>query len=188
MRSGSDRAMALTVKSRRDRSRFDGVGEDHLRLAAVRVVGLRPVGGDLHPAAAQAQRRSSRNAGPGPTPRRPSRSTSASMSSGRASVVKSRSAFSSRRPRTASRTTPPTRYRRNPASLNRPARSLVSSSKGRNRSGITTDQTTGLFAPALGVCGPPPPARALSGIAGRTGRRGAGRRAQGRPGRDLVWT
>ena len=39
--------MALTVKSRRDRSSLDVVGVDDVRLARVLAVGLGPVGRDL---------------------------------------------------------------------------------------------------------------------------------------------
>ena len=74
-RSGRDRAMALTVKSRRDRSASIGVGEHDVGLAGVGVVGLGPVGGDLERrrTVLALQRRWCRTACPGSTPRRPSR-------------------------------------------------------------------------------------------------------------------
>src|SRR3954449_5425793 len=65
--------------------------------------------------------------------------TTASMSSGRALVVKSRSSSASTdRPRMASRTLPPTRYSFQPAAAKRSASGAVSSSSGWSRSGIIT--------------------------------------------------
>ncbi len=70
---------------------FDPVAEGHLRLAGVGPVGLGPVGGDLVLLAALSDSRWCRTACPGSRPRRPTRTPTASMASGRASVVKSRS-------------------------------------------------------------------------------------------------
>ena len=70
---------------------LDRVGEGHLRLAGVGGVGLGPVGGDLVDDAVLLGADGAEAAGPGPRRRRPSPGGSASVASGRASVVKSRS-------------------------------------------------------------------------------------------------
>ena len=62
------------------------------------------------------------------------------MASGRASVVKSRS-WVNGRPRMASRTLPPTRYRRWPAAAKRSARGAVASRSGCSRSGTMVTTT-----------------------------------------------
>ena len=67
------RAMALTVKSRRDRSASMAVGELDVGLAGVGVVGLGPVGGDLVDLRRRVGSRWCRTACPGSRPRRPSR-------------------------------------------------------------------------------------------------------------------
>ena len=132
----SSSAMALTVKSRRDRSASMRVGEHDVGLARVGRVGLGPVGGDLVVRARRAGRRSCRSARPGSTPRRPSRRTIALISSGRASVVRSMSP-GRRRGRAAGRgrcRRPGTAGGRRPAK--RSASGAGPSSTGAKRSGI----------------------------------------------------
>ena len=70
---------------------LDRVGEGHLRLAGVGGVRLGPVGGDLVDAAVLLGTDGAEAAGPGPRRRRPRPGRSASVASGRASVVKSMS-------------------------------------------------------------------------------------------------
>ena len=141
---GSDRAMALTVKSRRDRSASMASAKTTSGLRESGVVRLGPVGGDLDPPAVLAQRRWCRTACPGSRPRRPSPPPAPRSSSGRASVVKSRSLRGRagrarrrarpRRPGTADATRPPRTWSQVVRDLERRARS---------RSGITACQSTG---------------------------------------------
>ena len=111
---------------------LERVAEAHLRLARRRVVLVGAVRGDLDVRARPGASRSCRTRGRRPTRRRSSRRSTASICSGRASVVRSQSWPT--RPISASRTGPPTMASSCPASANRRPRSASAGSEPISRS------------------------------------------------------
>ena len=137
--------MALTVKSRRERSASTASENCTCGLAGVRVVGLGPVGRDLEVPRRRSGSRWCRTARPGSTPTSAQPLTSFFVSSGRASVVRSMSrpvahvATEQQVAHDAADQVEPVTAR--VRSARRGAR--VRSRTGRRRSGITGGEATG---------------------------------------------
>ncbi len=175
-RSGSDRAMALTVKSRRDRSASMASANTTSGLRLSEVVGLGPVGRDLHARGRRRRRPMVPNRLPWVHTASAQPATSRSISSGPGVGREVEVAASVEPAEDGVADDPADQVQAVPGGREkRDARSLVSATSGRSRSGITAIQSTG-----GAVAGP-------AVITGRLRRAGSARPAAGPPGSRAGW-